>query len=174
LPFDFSGSAGSLWKKSRPDPVVFVVAGGKFANGARTGAMQYLFNQVGDRFKAMHQRYVAAKIHNAYEAEIERVMSLSTEQFKEEFGTIYGLSSITKTDVDLAKYSVLAELEKERVGSLHGMFSTNSKGMIIGNPGRFVLAKPMSALWPIFAPTPAYSVWYQCASLCLVDGIVID
>lgn len=76
------------------------ISGGKFANGAVTGAFVHLFNSLGDML--------------AHANENLRIQSMESSQFREEMH-FYG----TDEDVGIAKQTIYMQLQKPFVDSMY-------------------------------------------------------
>ncbi|TMP29434.1 hypothetical protein, partial [Pseudoalteromonas rubra] len=163
---------------------VSAITGGKFANGARTGAMQYLLNGVWESVKEIKNnqvnRYRAARRAQALESEIMRLDDL----FQNDRGALrqeLELFGFVGTNVDLIHnyFALQASLNIELANANAVMtqgapFYVSAKMQKIqgtyaqtSNLGQVTLG-----LWPYavrMLSNPTYNYSYSCESVCKVQ-----
>lgn len=176
-----------------------VIAGGKFSNGARTAAYQYLYNQVTgaviNKAKGVlnnaRAKKLAAQRVRAIDAELEMInkLSHSPDQLMELLES-YGFEG-DRSKARVATLSLQAQLMAEKSASMYvaveglsafpnyGSGKYDFRGKLITS---YVKVSPMSALdilsaWPLvymMRSTPDYTANYSCSGAsCYLDGIRI-
>jgi hypothetical protein len=157
------------------------LTGGKFANGARTAAFQYLFNQAaGNWWKEQKAKWAAAKKINAFDTEMSRLKDLFTNDQKAlflEFQVLHGFEGKI-TDLSLAYISLQTDLVVHRTYAL----LTAASGLepaIVPSFTRGAMTPEIGSvinMWPFLAlaSTPPYTTSYSCHSLtCSVEEFSI-
>ncbi|WP_331245809.1 RHS repeat-associated core domain-containing protein, partial [Pseudoalteromonas luteoviolacea] len=156
------------------------ITGGKFANGARTGAMQFTLNQVFGSIIGLAEeqvnRYKAARRASALKDEISRLEELFTNDlslFRQEM-EFFGFEGSNR-DLGLGYISLRLNLERELAitnaaitdGSPLGVYPKFSKvrGVRAMRPD---VAGVASVIWPYIVgatgPDVGYNYNYKCSS----------
>ena len=175
-----------------------VISGGKFANGARTGAMQYLFNQannwVSEKIDEQLAKRTAARRVNAIDAELEKLSGLvrNPKQLRAALEG-YGFEG-DSFDLRAASLSINADLISERAAALYVVVNGLGPALLpnakLGKTSaffgssvwvRYVKASPVSfwsalQAWPILYlnESPNFTAAYSCrGKVCGLQGLQI-